>query len=272
MDFKTGGGVIFGNSGGVSEAVLRFAYEKITGKTIEDTDFSFVRGTNGIREAKVKLGEIEINMGIVHGLANARKVCNMIKSGECYYDFIEVMACPGGCIDGGGQPVSWETDFKERRTEGLYNVDKMLQLHKPQDNPYVQELYKSTLGEVGGHKAHELLHTHYHSRRRIIEDNIFLGNNDKKKIEVKVCVGTNCFVNGSQEILKKLMNYVAENNLDDEVDFVGIDNYVDVSATFCMEKCDKAPNVKVGSVSIEKASYDKVIEILEKQLNEKLVV
>ncbi len=272
LGFKTGGGVIFGNSGGVSEAVLRFAHEKITGKTLDDIDFTFVRGTNGIREAKVKLGEIDLKLGIVHSLANARKICNLIKEGKCDYDFIEVMACPGGCIDGGGQPVSWETNFKERRTEGLYNVDKMLQLHKPQDNPYVHELYKNTLGEVGGHKAHELLHTHYHSRRRIVEDNISLGNNDNRKIEVKVCVGTNCFVNGSQDILKKLMSYVAENNLENEVDFIGIDNHVDVSATFCMEKCDKAPNVKVGSVNIEKASYDKVLEILEKQLNEKLVV
>lgn len=266
LGFKTGGGVIFGNSGGVSEAVLRFAYEKITGKTIEDIDFTFVRGTKGIREAKVKLGDIDLKICIVHSLGNARKICNMVRAGECDYDFIEVMACPGGCIDGGGQPVSWDPHFKEKRTEGLYNVDKMLQLHKSQDNPYVQELYKNNLGEIGGHKAHELLHTHYHPRRRIVEDNISLGTKDNKKIEVKVCIGTNCFVNGSQEILKKLMNYVAEKNLENEVDFVGIDNHVDVSATFCMEKCEKAPNVKVGSISIEKATFEKVIEVLEKQL------
>ena len=181
------------------------------------------------------------------------------------------MACPGGCIDGGGQPVSWESDFKEKRTEGLYNVDKMLQLHKPQDNPYIHELYKNNLGEVGGEKAHDLLHTHYHARRRITEGNISLGDHTNKKIEIKVCIGTNCFVKGSQDILKKVMSYVSEHDLEKEVEFGCMDDHVDVNATFCMEKCDKAPNIKVGNISIEKATSDKVIEVLSKQLNQKLV-
>jgi NADH-quinone oxidoreductase subunit G len=271
LGFKTGGGVIFGNSGGVSEAVLRFAHEKLTGKTLENVDFSLVRGTKGLREAKVQLGDTSLKIAIVHSLANAREICNRVSKGECDYDFIEVMACPGGCIDGGGQPVSWEPDFKAKRTAGLYNADKMLQLHKPQDNPYIHELYKNNLGEVGGNKAHELLHTKYKARRRITETKISLGHHTNKKIEIKVCIGTNCFVKGSQDILKKLMKYISENNLENIVEFKAIDDHVDVSATFCMENCLNAPNIKVGGINIEKATYEKVIEILEKQLSLKLI-
>lgn len=271
LGFKTGGGIIFGNSGGVSEAVLRFAHEKITGKTLENIDFSLVRGTKGIREANVQLGDISLKLGIIHSLSNAREICDQVRAGKCDYDFIEIMACPGGCIDGGGQPVSWESDFKEKRTEGLYNVDKMLQLHKPQDNPYIKELYSKNLGEIGGQKAHDLLHTHYQARRRITEGGISLGEHTSKKIEIKVCIGTNCFVKGSQDILKKLMAYVSEQDLENEVEFKAIDDQVDVNATFCMEKCNKAPNVKVENISIEKASYSKVVEVLEEQLKSKLV-
>ena len=272
LGFKTGGGIIFGNSGGVSEAVLRFAHEKITGKKLDNIDFSVVRGTEGLREATIIMNDISLKIGIVHSLSKAREVCEQVRDGKSHFDLIEVMACPGGCINGGGQPISWESDFKEKRTEGLYNVDKMLQLHKPQDNPYVQELYKNNLGEIGGEKAHKLLHTHYYARRRINEANISLGQGDQKKIEVKVCIGTNCFVKGSQEILKKLMNYVTENDLEDMIDFRAIDDHLDVSATFCMERCNKAPNVSVGSINIEKASFEKVVEVIEKQLKNSLMV
>ncbi len=266
LGFKTGGGIIFGNSGGVSEAVLRFAYEKMTGKILENVDFNVVRGSEGWREANIKLGDTELKIAIIHSLANARKICEMVKAGLCNYDFIEVMSCPGGCIDGGGQPVNWDIDFKERRTTGLYNADKMLQLHNPQDNPYIKDLYKNTLGEIGGHKAHKLLHTNYHSRRRIEENNISLSEGNTKKIEIKVCIGTNCFVKGAQEILTNLMDYVSEKNLNELVEFRAINDHVDVKATFCMEKCSQAPIVSIGSTIIEKATTEKTIRILEEKL------
>ncbi len=271
LGFKTGGGIIFGNSGGVSEAVLRFAYEKITGVSLGNLDFNVVRGTKGIREAKVKIGELELKLAIVHSLANARKICQLIEAGKCDYDFIEVMSCPGGCIDGGGQPVNWDADFKERRTQGLYNADKMLQLHKSQDNPYINELYENVLGEIGGHKAHQLLHTKYHPRKRINDHDLSLGEPDTRKIEVKVCIGTNCFVKGSQEILKQLMDFVSENNLDDQVEFRAIDEHVDVKATFCMERCSEAPIVSIGSTILERATAEKAIALLEEKLNHVLV-
>lgn len=266
LGFKTGGGVIFGNSGGVSEAVLRFAYEKISGKTLLDTDFLETRGTDGIREVSIEIGDITLNLAIVHSLKNARKICNEIKKGNSKYHLVEVMACPGGCIDGGGQPVSFDTDFKEKRTQGIYNCDKQLQLHKPQDNPYIQEIYKNHLGEVGGHTAHDLLHTEYKSKKRIVNQSIKIRDLAQNKIEVCVCVGTNCFIRGSQDLLKQLMDYVTENKLEDIVGFEGHDEIVDVKATFCFEKCEKGPVVRINKKVIEHATFDIAKKALDDEI------
>ncbi|MDD3926404.1 MAG: [FeFe] hydrogenase, group A, partial [bacterium] len=153
LGFKTGAGVIFGNSGGVSEAVLRYAGEKVSGVRLEAVDFHAVRGEDGLREAVIVIGGVELKLAVVHGLINARKVADMVRAGECDYDLIEVMACPGGCIGGAGQPVARDADTRRRRTKGLYEADKMLQLHKSQDNPYVAECYSGILGEAGSDKA-----------------------------------------------------------------------------------------------------------------------
>ncbi|HOI32305.1 MAG TPA: [FeFe] hydrogenase, group A, partial [Bacteroidales bacterium] len=267
MGFKTGAGVIFGNTGGVSEAVLRFAYEKITGEKLLQSDFKMVRGMDGIRTAELELGTVKLKLGIVHSLSNARQLCDQIESGESDYDLIEIMACPGGCIAGGGQPVNFEPDFREKRINAIYNVDKQLQLHKSQENPYVKELYQLTLGEVGGPKAHELLHTHYHGRKRINNQLLTIRDTDHPKIEVCVCVGTNCFVKGSQELLRRLMEYVTENKLEDIVGFEGQEEMVDVKATFCFERCDRGPVVRVNQQVIEQATFEKVTQILNKEIN-----
>jgi NADH-quinone oxidoreductase subunit G len=161
--FKTGGGVIFGNSGGVTEAVLRYVSEKIDGKKNGSYVFSCVRGAEEMREIEVALGSQKISLAVVSGLGNAKKLIEKIKRGEVHYDLVEVMACPGGCINGGGQPVTNHADVKAKRTAGLYENDKMLQLHKPQDNPYITELYDKLLGHPGSGTAHDLLHTHYQS-------------------------------------------------------------------------------------------------------------
>src|SRR5690606_20103879 len=128
----------------------------------------------------------------VHGLANARKIAEMVKNGEADYDLIEVMTCPEGCIGGAGQPVARDrAEARRERARGLYDSDKMLEFHKSQDNHMVAECYSRHLGEVGGEKAHELLHTHYHSRRRIADaDMDLLNGTDAKKLNVNVCVGT----------------------------------------------------------------------------------
>jgi NADH-quinone oxidoreductase subunit G len=266
LGFKTGAGVIFGNTGGVSEAVLRFAYEKITGQTLLNTDIKQVRGMDGIRTVEMEIGEIKLKLGIAHTLSNARILCDEIKKGNSDYDLIEVMACPGGCIAGGGQPVSFEPGYREKRMQGLYNTDKQLQLHKSQDNPYIKELYKLTLGEIGGPKAHKLLHTHYHGRKRITDQQITIRNTDHPKIEVCVCIGTNCFVKGSQELLRQMMQYVTENKLEDIVGFEGQEDMVDVKATFCFERCDRGPVLRVNQKVLENADFSKAKVLLDQEI------
>jgi NADH-quinone oxidoreductase subunit G len=176
------------------------------------------------------------------------------------------MACPGGCIAGGGQPVSFDPEFRQKRMQGLYNADKQLELHKSQDNPYVKELYKMTLGEIGGHKAHELLHTHYHGRKRINDQVITIRDTEHPKIEVYVCVGTNCYLRGAQELLQKMTKYVTENRLEDIVGFEGQEDMVDVKATFCFERCDRGPVLRVNDTIIEHATFEKAKALLDSEI------
>lgn len=258
LGFKTGAGVIFGNSGGVTEAVLRFASEKVTGKKLENVDFKEARGEEGIRELTVDLNGTKIRMAVVYGLGNARQVCEDAKNGKCDYHFVEVMACPGGCIGGAGQPATFNWETIRKRGQSLYEVDKTLQLHKSQDNPYVQEAYKNILGEVGGHKAHELLHTGYQNRKRISDEglSIFSGSADNK-VEVGVCVGTNCYVKGSQTILTEVLKYIESR---------GLQEFVEAKAAFCFEKCSGAPVARVGEKIISECTLRDVIDSLEEEL------
>jgi NADH-quinone oxidoreductase subunit G len=169
------------------------------------------------------------------------------------------MSCPGGCIGGAGQPVYYDEDVKERRQRGIYSADKMMQLHKSQENPYVTKLYTDKIGEVGGHEAHETLHTDYRRRRRIELDDMTLVEGDNSKVKINVCLGTSCFVKGSQTILKKLMNYVGEHGLSDDVN---------IKASFCMENCDNGPSVTVGGKIMHKCTYSSVVEELERSLSD----
>lgn len=271
LGFKTGAGIIFGNSGGVTEAVLRYASEKITGKKLENKDFKIVRGEDGLREVKFKIDNTSLKLAIVHSLSIAHDVCEKIRKGEADYDFVEVMSCPGGCIAGGGQPISFEKDFKTKRTDALYRTDTSLQLHKAQDNPYVKSLYKDILIEPGSKIAHDLLHTSYHGRRRITNQEIEVRNINNPKVNIKVCVGTNCFMKGSQDLLQQLMKYVTENKLQDIVGFEEQEDVVDVKATFCFEKCEKSPLVSVNNIKIEKADFNTVVETLHIEL-QKLIL
>lgn len=266
LGFKTGAGIIFGNSGGVTEAALRYAYEKLTGETLLQSDFKVVRGEKGSRSASIAIGDSELKTTVVHSLKNARQICEDIKNGKASADFIEVMACPGGCIDGGGQPVSFDPDFKKKRTEGIFNCDKQLQLHKPQDNPYVNEIYETKLGEIGGHEAHETLHTKYSTRKRITDQTLLIRDTTEPKIEVCVCVGTNCYMKGSQDLLKQLIAYVSENKLTDIIGFEGQEEMVDVKATFCFERCDRGPVVRINHIVIEKATFEKAKAVLIEEI------
>lgn len=245
LGFKTGGGVIFGNSGGVAEAVLR---NVLPNNSLEE--LTFVRGEEGIREATTKVAGKDLRMAVVYGLGNARKVVEQIKNKEKEYDIIEVMACPGGCIGGAGQPVYDSKEVRAKRTKCLYENDNVLELHKPQENPYVQQVYKEILGAIGGEKAHELLHTHHINRRRISEKPFMIQEaKDAKNVKVSVCFGTSCMLRGAQQILKSVLEFVEANKISDKVE---------IKATFCFEKCAKGPNVVVGSTVIEKATPELV--------------
>ncbi len=260
LGFKTGAGVIFGVTGGVSEAVLRFAYEKLTGVKLDSADFAEVRGPQGVRIRQIKLGDVELKLAIVHGLKNARAVAEDVRAGKADYDFVEVMACPGGCIAGAGQPVSFEQDTTQRRTQGLYDADKTLQLHASQENPYLAQCYSSTLDGIGGRRAHELLHTGYRSRKRVMDEGFsVLDPSGAKAMEINVCVGTGCYLRGSQRLLQQLVNHVKDQ---------GLEGTVDVRATFCFEACDKGPNVKVGEVVMHRCSFEMVRAELDKQLRQ----
>ena len=258
LGFKTGAGIIFGTTGGVSEAVLRYASEKLTGQKPDPNDIEQVRAKDGIRVHTVKIGDAELKLAIVHGLKNARTIAEQVRSGKCDYDFIEVMACPGGCVAGAGQPISHDVDVKELRARGLYNKDKDLQLHNSDENPYLHKCYQQHLGEIGGHTAHALLHTKYNSRKRF-DDVDFMISEDhpEERLEVSVCVGTSCYLRGSQKLLEDIMKYVKEQNLHEQVE---------VRATFCFEACDQGPTVRVGETVLHKSTVETICEEMTRQL------
>lgn len=162
---STGAAVIFGVTGGVLEAALRTAYEWATGDELQVVDFTDVRGLEGIKEAQIDIEGKKINVAVTSGLGNARKLLEKIQKGESNYHIIEIMACPGGCINGGGQPfLHADTDILEKRMKGIYGIDKDKECRKSHENPYIQKLYKDFLGVPGGAKSHHLLHTEYYRK------------------------------------------------------------------------------------------------------------
>ena len=162
----SGGGLIFAASGGVMEAALRFAVDKLTGTYVENVDYKAVRGLERIKEAEVEANGLKVKVAAANTLGAARKLMEQIKAGESPYAFIEIMACPGGCIGGGGQPIPVNAEMRKQRIAAIYQGDVDRPYRKSQDNPYVQQLYAEWLGEPNGHKAHELLHTHYAEQKR----------------------------------------------------------------------------------------------------------
>ncbi len=164
----TGAGSIFGNTGGVMEAALRTVSEVLTGKTLEKLEFEQVRGIEGIKRATLNIAGTDINVAVVSGTGNASKLLDKISKGEENYDFIEIMGCEGGCVNGGGQPIirdKMKTDkVKMARINGLYEIDRGSELRKSHENPEIKKLYSEYLGKPGEHKAHEFLHTHYVKR------------------------------------------------------------------------------------------------------------
>ncbi|PUU90924.1 NADH-dependent [FeFe] hydrogenase, group A6 [Halanaerobium sp.] len=164
LGVSSGAADIFGTTGGVMEAALRTATELITGQELENIDFDSVRGLEGIKKAEVEIGELKLKAAVAHGLGNARRVMEMIKEGE-EFDFVEFMACPGGCMGGGGQPISCADNVLEKRQQAIYRIDKEKKLRKSHENPYIKKLYDNYLEKPGSEKAHRLLHTKYKARK-----------------------------------------------------------------------------------------------------------
>ena len=171
MGEATGAGAIFGTTGGVMEAALRTVSEILTGKELGKIEFEAVRGENGIKRTSVKIGDKEVKAVVAHGLGNAQKIMEEIKEGKADYQFVEIMACPGGCVMGGGQPIKSSKvraniDVRAKRASALYTIDEASTIRKSHENPIIQKLYKEYLEKPGSHKAHELLHTHYQKREK----------------------------------------------------------------------------------------------------------
>ena len=176
MGESTGAAVIFGATGGVMEAALRTAYEIVTGREVPfgNLNITPVRGMDGVKEATVKiegcvdawkfLEGAELKVAIAHGLVNANKIMKLVKSGKAPYHFVEIMACPGGCIGGGGQPIPTNMEIRKNRMKAIYSEDEHMVLRKSHENPDVIAIYKEFLDEPNSHKSHELLHTHYVER------------------------------------------------------------------------------------------------------------
>ena len=156
------------------EAALRTVAEILSGKSVDNFEYNQVRGTEGIKEATIELEGITLKAAVAHGLKNARELLDKIKKGEAEYLFIEIMACPGGCVTGGGQPIqpsgvtSW-TNLSEERAKAIYEEDRSLPIRKSHENPKVKMLYDEYFEKPGGQKAHELLHTHYQKRDKYPE-------------------------------------------------------------------------------------------------------
>ena len=155
----SGAGVIFGATGGVMEAALRSAYFLITGENPEPDSFKSIRGMNGWKEATFEIKGLKVRVAVASGLANTRNLIEAIKSGQVSYDFVEIMACPGGCVGGGGQPIKDGYEFAQPRSEILYGLDKFSDLRFSHENKAIQLTYEEFLGEPNSHRAHQLLHT-----------------------------------------------------------------------------------------------------------------
>ena len=164
MGMYSGAGTIFCATGGVMEAALRTAYKLVTGKELENLDITPVMGMEGIKEATVDVDGLEVKVAVAHGLGNARKLLDSVRVGKSPYHFIEIMACPGGCVGGGGQPISFDMALRSTRGQTLYNEDAELPYRKSHENPSIKRLYEEYLEEPLGEKSHHLLHTRYKRR------------------------------------------------------------------------------------------------------------
>ncbi|OQY31524.1 MAG: ferredoxin [Spirochaetaceae bacterium 4572_59] len=252
-------GLGFGSTQGVAEAVASYASRALNGKELSAFEPLAHKTYPAWKEVIINEGNLRLKIAIAAGMKDAEKLIKKVQAGEVEYDLVEIMACPGGCVAGGGQPVSYDEHILTKRKAALKNAGKVTPLHAPEENPYIQKIYEKMLGgKCGSHEAHELVHTTYQTRKRIEQDYLELTDvNHEAPVEVKVCVGTSCFLRGSQEILS---------NMKDKVDQEDWKDRIALKATFCSENCNYGPTVTVGDRKINKATIDSVVEEVENQL------
>lgn len=249
--FSTGGGVIFGTTGGVMEAALRFAVEKLENKPLNQVEFKAVRGLDKRKEAAVRVGDGEVKVAVVHGLGNAKALIEDLKAGKVHYDFIEVMACPGGCVCGGGQPVAPNDNVRRQRAAGLYNSDKTNQLQKSQDNYLVDRCYEEVFGgRPGSHDAHENLHTHYQNRSQLFDAKLtVLKGSEPRLLPITVTICTRLQDCPGQALLGLIVKYIRDKHYEDKVE---------VTAAFSSRSNpDGTICVTVGDQKIDRCAFSR---------------
>ena len=252
---STGAAVIFGASGGVAEAALRTAYKKVTGEELVRDMWETAQAGETVREAVIDVAGTPIRIATVNSLAAAAELIEKVKRSGIQYHLVEVMACPGGCVGGAGQPPLDSLVKRAQRAKGLANIDSTCKFRQSHNNTAIQELYARHLDEPNSHEAHDALHTEYSSRRRI-EESITLAEGSGN-ITVEVCVGTCCFQQGSYDTMQKLGKLLRQNEMD---------GAVQVKATFCFEQCGQGPNIAVNGKLVENAVPDRAEEIFRDEI------
>ena len=253
LSFATGGALIFGATGGVCEAVLRFAADALEKGSARE--YKEVRGRDGIKVGEVEVGGKTLRLAVVSGLNNAKTLIERITRGEESYDIIEVMACPGGCVNGGGQPFNFRQDVGTERAQGLYDNDRALQFHVSSENPFLQKFYDE-LSDV--QMEHKLLHTSFENRRLLKRDDFIISPaGEDKKLSLTICFGRSCFQRGAQELYLDLMRYIRDADLEGQTEF---------KARFCAKKCERGPILEVNGETLEHCTYQKAIEAIEMAL------
>ena len=234
----SGAGIIFGASGGVAEAALRLAAERVMGKQMESFAYEGVRGLQGVKETTIALGDSNVRLAVVSGLQNAQALIDRIRAGDAPYDLIEVMACPGGCINGSGNPAPLLKSDTELRLDVLYRLDQESSIRTSQDNPSVQDIYTNWLGKPDSETSHHALHTTYKRRSMRVQDIKEEVAQDLPVVDVGVCIGTNCYIKGSWKLLE---------GLSAELRRRGLADHFRVKARFCTGQCKGGPNVAIGN-------------------------
>lgn len=248
----SGSALLFGATGGVMESVVRYVSGVVGGEEVGRVDYLPVRGMEGIKEASIEVNGRTLRLAVVSGLANVEKLIRDIKSGNSVYDAVEVMACPGGCVGGGGQPDINNTDAHKGRAGKIYDMDRVQQLHKAQDNYFVCKGFDEWFGGVSNHKTHEALHTHYVPRRRISGKPIIVQESSVEPLEISVCLGTGCYLKGAYNVLWHFSR-LAETYGEQIV----------LKGTFCMENCDRGVSVMIGDKLIRGVTPESAEQIFK---------